>query len=70
MNLKNKTKTKTKNKNYNYNLERYAGYSYKSPDPSELPIPSFLLQLPQYYNTNTTSLMFLIDDMKKNQEKN
>jgi hypothetical protein len=65
MNLKNKTKTK------NSNLERYAGYSYKSPDPSELPIPSFLLlQPPQYYNQNTTSLMFLIEDMKKNQEKN
>ena len=65
MNLKNKTKTK--NKNYNSNLERYAGYSYKSPDPSELPIPSFLLLNPSQY---TTSLMFLIDDMKKNQEKN
>jgi hypothetical protein len=63
MNLKNKTKTKTKNSN----LERYAGYSYKSPDPSELPIPSFLLLNPSQY---TTSLMFLIEDMKKNQEKN
>jgi hypothetical protein len=67
MNHKNKTKTKTKT---NSNLERYAGYSYKSPDPSELPMPSFLLQLPQYYNQKMTSLNFLIEDMKKNQEKN
>ncbi len=59
-------KLKNKSHKSSSNLEKYAGYSYKSPDPSELPIPSFLLNPSQY----TKSLMFLIEDMKKNQKKN
>jgi len=60
-------KLKNKSHKSSSNLEKYAGYSYKSPDPSELPIPSFLLLNPSQY---TTYLMFLIEDMKKNQKKN
>ena len=66
------TKNKTMNKNFknnkiNHNLEKYAGYSYKSPDPSELPIPSFLLSK---LSQKPISLMYLIEEMNKNQEKN
>ena len=64
-------KLKNKSHKSSSNLEKYASYSYKSPDPSELPMPSFLLLNPsQYYKQDTTSLMFLIEEMKKNQEKN
>ena len=61
-------KLKNKSHQSSSNLGKYAGYSYKSPDPSELPIPSFLLLNPSKYSKqDRTSLMFLIEDMKKNQ---
>lgn len=59
-------KLKNKSRQSSSNLGKYAGYSYKSPDPSELPIPSFDY-IKSHKEQPTTSLMFLIEDMKKNQ---